>query len=113
MVHLRITTRPTRALIRLGDITLGRTPLEQTVEAQTDARLEVSADGYKSEVRKLALDSDQTLEIALDRARVVEAPRPLPPPPHRPPIAKNSGNASGSSTPPTPPPGELEIRDHR
>ena len=114
MVHLRITTRPTRALIRLGDITLGRTPLEQTVEAQKDARLEVSADGYKPEVRKLALDSDQTLEIALDRAHVVEVQRPMPPPPHRPPIAKNNGTASGSSTPPPPPPsGELEIRDHR
>jgi serine/threonine-protein kinase len=110
-VHLRITTRPAHALIRLGDITLGRTPLDQTVEAQTDARLEVSADGYKSEVRKLALDSDQTLEIALDRVRVVEAPRPPPPQPHRPPVAKNIG--SGSSTPPAPPPGELEIRDHR
>jgi serine/threonine-protein kinase len=106
-VHLRITSKPTRALIKIDDVSLGRTPLEQDVDEREAAKLEVSADGYKTESRKLALDSDQTLEIALDRAHV-EPPHAAPP--RHAPVAKAG---SATTTPPPPPSGDLEIRDHR
>jgi serine/threonine-protein kinase len=104
-VHVKITSKPTRALIKVDDVTLGRTPLEADLDERDAAKLEVTADGYKPENRKLVLDTDQTIEIALDRAHV-EPPRPLPP--------KHPANANGSAaTPPPPPSGDLEIRDHR
>jgi len=107
-VHVKITSKPTRALIKVDDVTLGRTPLEADLDERDAAKLEVSADGYKPENRKLVLDSDQTIEIALDRTHVAEPVRPLPP--RHPAVVKANGSAA---TPPPPPSGDLEIRDHR
>src|SRR5262249_5469892 len=36
-VHLRITSKPTRALIKIDDVSLGRTPLEQDVDERATA----------------------------------------------------------------------------
>jgi eukaryotic-like serine/threonine-protein kinase len=107
-VHVKITSKPTRALIKVDEVTLGRTPLEADLDERDAAKLEVSADGYKSENRKLVLDSDQTIEIALDRTHVAEPAHASPP--RHPAVVKANGSAA---TPPPPPSGDLEIRDHR
>jgi len=104
-VKLQVTSRPTRALIRMNGSDLGRTPLAVDVPAADTAALEISADGYQTERRTVALRADQSFEVVLARVRVASPPPVVPHPPVHP-------------HPPTtpavpPPPNDLEIRTHR
>jgi hypothetical protein len=105
-VKLQVTSRPTRALIRMNGNDLGRTPLAVDVPAADTAALEIVADGYQPERRSIALRADQVLDVALVRVRVAS---PTPPVTHPPPAHPHP------PTPPavTPPPNDLEIRTHR
>ncbi|MFT3699794.1 MAG: serine/threonine-protein kinase [Kofleriaceae bacterium] len=66
-VKLKVVTKPRAAMVKLDGAELGRTPLDLEVAPQDMAKLEIVADGYDKESRQLALLSDQTLEVTLNR----------------------------------------------
>ena len=102
-VKLKISTKPQHALITLNGIELGRTPLDLDVAPVDNASLEITADGYDTQSRTLALISDQTLDITLTHkphVSVSTPPKDHPKPPK-----------TGSAAPP--PDSDLDIRMHR
>lgn len=113
-VKLKVTTKPGKAMVRLDGAELGRTPLDVAVAPQDVAKLEIVADGYDKESRQLALISDQTLDITLNKkpssggGTSATTNRP----PKVAPSTKGNGSATAGSAAPAGD-SDLDIRMHR
>ena len=105
-VHIRVTSTPPGAQVRLAGKELGSTPLDVEIDAASgSAPLELRDQGRWRTLREVALDHDVELDVSLESpkdhrpTRPVATPRPKPSHPN--------------PTTPTPPPQDLEIRGRR
>jgi serine/threonine-protein kinase len=99
-VHLSVTSKPARAHVVVDGEALGITPLEIDVAPRSSAVVDVVADGYVDHHESIALDTDLTLQILLDKA----AAHSVVPAIRRPAVKRPEGTGSGS---------DEAIRDHR
>jgi len=67
-VRLRVDTTPSGAVVTLGGVRLGRTPLDtQVASSDTEGELELELRGYKSMIRSIPLDRGSDIDVALQR----------------------------------------------
>jgi serine/threonine protein kinase len=101
-VHIRVTSRPSGAPVRLAGKELGATPLDVEVDsASGEAPLELRHKGEWRTLREVALDKDVDLDVSLESSGGKRPSRPSHTSTHTP------------TNPNPPPPQDLEIRGRR
>lgn len=73
--HLILRTRPPGALVNLGGIIIGETPLDQHVHAGSNIWLTVSKVGYFSQTMRVLMKTGHTLSLDLPLSPVPVIPQ--------------------------------------